>query len=431
MRLQHRDATSVTVSSSPKSARAGVIWRVTRRYYGVTLIYAFAGGFLFGVYPLFLRSRGLDQLQINSVMAVYFVVIFLTDIPTGAFADAIGRRNSFVLGCGLRVIAFVIYFYVHRYALFVLAEIIDGVGTTFCSGAIDAWGVDALDGAGYTGLKDRLFSRIQQLTAVGWMGSALIGAYIANIDIAWPWLVGAIGYVVSAAAAVMLMEEQGARRPAINLTQVPLQVARRVAAGMRQGFGRRTVFLLSLANAMSFAAWSSYWMQWPQLVNDDYRVGIWIVGWIFCVLTIGQLIGAEVVARARPDGSLRGLRLSMLVVGSAAMLAGAGLSARRPNIVVALLFGMRICTGAMQPLVSSWLNEQIDAEQRATLLSFANTFATLGGSGGLVIGGFAADRLGIAATWLILACIALLAAPCFLALRPESAPVPVPSPTGE
>ncbi|HUY18327.1 MAG TPA: MFS transporter [Candidatus Binataceae bacterium] len=419
------------MSPAPESAGAGVLRRVTRRYYAVSLIYAFAGGFLFGVYPLFLRARGLDQLEINSVMAVYFVVIFLTDIPTGAFADAIGRRNSFVIGCALRVIAFVVYFFAHRYALFILAEIIDGVGTTFCNGAIDAWGVDAVDAAGYTGLKDRLFSRIQQLTAVGWMGSALIGAYIANVDIAWPWLVGAAGYVVSAAVAMMLMEEQGAPRSTLKLAEVTLLVARRVAAGMRQGFGRRTVLFLSLANAMSFAAWSSYWMQWPQLVNDDYHVGIWIVGWIFCLLTIGQLIGAEVVARVRPDESRRGVRLATLVVGSAAMLAGAGLSARRPNVVVALLFGMRICTGAMQPLVSSWLNEQIDAEQRATLLSFANTFATLGGSGGLVIGGFAADRLGIPTTWLILAAIALLAAPCFWTLRPEAGAMPIPSATAK
>ncbi|HTW89663.1 MAG TPA: MFS transporter [Candidatus Binataceae bacterium] len=413
--------------SSSQSARTAVIRRITRRYYAVSLIYAFAGGFLFGVYPLFLRARGLDQLQINSVMAVYCIVIFLTDLPTGAFADAIGRRNSFVLGCALRMVAFVIYFFVHRYALFMVAEIIDGVGTTFCSGAIDAWGVDALDAAGYSDLKDRLFSRLQQLTNVGWMTSALLGAYIADINIAWPWLVGAVGYTVSAAAAMMLMKERRTVRAALSPAQVSLQVARRVVAGMRQGFGRRTVLFLSLANGMSFAAWASYWMEWPQLVNDDYRVGIWIVGWIFCVLTIGQLIGAEIVARVRPDESLRGVRLSMLVLGSAAMLAGAGLSARQPNLVVTLLFLMRIFTGAMQPLVSSWLNEQIEADQRATLLSFTNTFATLGGSGGLLIGGFAADRLGIPTTWLILASIALLAAPCFWALRPESAAAPIPS----
>jgi MFS family permease len=85
----------------------------------------------------------------------------------------------------------------------------------------------------------------------------------------------------------------------------------------------------------------------------------------------------------------------------------------------------------MQPLVSSWLNEQIEADHRATLLSFTNTFATLGGSGGLIIGGIAADRFGIPATWLILASIAILAAPCFWALRPETGAVPVVAASGK
>ena len=40
-----------------------------RRYFAVWWIYSFGGGFLFGVYPLFLRARGLNQLQMNSVLA--------------------------------------------------------------------------------------------------------------------------------------------------------------------------------------------------------------------------------------------------------------------------------------------------------------------------------------------------------------------------
>src|SRR5689334_17322546 len=173
---------------------AATVRQVMRRYYGVWWIYSFAGGFLFAVYPLFLRSRGLTQFQMNSVLATYFAVTFLTDVPTGAFADALGRRRSFLLGCTLRSLAFLVYFFAHRYVIFLLAESIDGIGTTFCNGSIDAWGVDALDEAGFAGIKDRLFSRISQLTNIGFIGSAVIGAFIADTNIAWPWLLGAAGY---------------------------------------------------------------------------------------------------------------------------------------------------------------------------------------------------------------------------------------------
>src|SRR6185437_8049001 len=165
-------------SSAADTRRDGAGLRdITRRYYAMWWAYAFAGGFLYGVYPLFLRSRGLDQFEINSVLACYFVVMFLTDVPTGAFADAMGRRRSFILGCAVRVTAFMVYFFAHHFVIFVIAECIDGIGTTLCNGAIDAWGVDALDAAGFAGIKDRLFSRISQLTNFGFMAAAIIGAY--------------------------------------------------------------------------------------------------------------------------------------------------------------------------------------------------------------------------------------------------------------
>jgi hypothetical protein len=105
---------------------------IVRRYYGVWLAYSLAGGFLGGVHPLFLRARGLNQFEINSVLAVYFAVYFavafLFDVPTGAFADALGRRPSFIVGCLLRCLGFGLYFLSHTYVLFLIAEAIERIG---------------------------------------------------------------------------------------------------------------------------------------------------------------------------------------------------------------------------------------------------------------------------------------------------------------
>src|SRR5580658_4333901 len=206
------DAETVTALGGTLAPPGLTVHAILRRYYGIWTIYSLGGGFLYGVYPLFLRSRGLDQFQMNSVLALYFFVTFLTDVPTGAFADALGRRRSFVLGCTLRVAAFLVYFFAHAYPIFLVAEAIDGVGTTFCNGAIDAWGVDALDDAGFVGLKDRLFSRISQLMNIGFMVSALIGTYVADVNIAWPWLMSATGYAISAIVGATLMHERPGRR---------------------------------------------------------------------------------------------------------------------------------------------------------------------------------------------------------------------------
>lgn len=391
--------------------------QVTRRYYSVHLIYSLAGGFLFGIYPIFLQSRGLNQFQINSVLAVYFIVLFLTDIPTGAFADALGRRQSFVLGAVLRVAAFSMYFFAHQYWVFLIAESIDGIGTTFANGAVDAWGVDALDRAGFVGLKDRIFSRVVEFTNFGFMISAIAGAYVANINIAWPWLCGAGGYVIAGIVGTWLMTGERRRETHQDFGALPRQVVTRVGEGFAEGFSNRQVLLLSVAGAISLAAWAPYWLEWPILFNRSYGVGVWIIGWLYCLLTLGRIVGAELVSRLGRDETSRAARLTALVIGASVCLAAAGVLSDRPNVALAVLFVMNLCTGAIQPLVQSWFNEQVRAERRATLLSFFSTMGTLGGSIGLLFGGYVADVSGYAVAWQVLGLISLVAAPCYWMLR--------------
>ncbi len=396
---------------------APTIRDIIRRYYTVWGMYSFAGGFLFGVYPIFLRSRGLDQLQINSVLATYFLVLFLTDVPTGAFADLLGRRRSFVLGATLRVSAFILYFVAHHYYVFIIAEGIDGIGTTFGNGAIDAWGVDALDDAGYDGVKDRLFSRISQLTTIGFMGSAMIGAYVADVNIAWPWLLGASGYVVAGIVGAFLMHDERVRTTTVRIADIPRRIAENVGGGIRAGLGANTVLMLSIANAITVAAWAPYWVSWPVMFNESLAVGVWIIGWIYCGLSAARLIGAEISARLQGDENQRAARVSMLIIAASTMLFLAGLFGGRPAVSLAMLFIMNLFTGAMMPLVQSWFNEQLESGNRATLLSFNSTFQTMGGAVGLLVAGRIADTAGIPFEWQIAGLISLCAAPVYWATR--------------
>jgi MFS family permease len=391
---------------------------VLRRYYAVSLVYALAGGFLAGVYPVFLRSRGLNQLEINSVLAAYFVVTFLTDVPTGAFADALGRRVSFVLGCALRAVAFALYFVSHTYALFLIAEAIDAAGTSFCNGAVDAWGVDALEHTSFSASKDHLFSRVSQFASVGFMTAAMAGAFIATVDIAWPWIFGAAGYVVCGGLGALLRERVGAAAR-VDLAGIPAAIATRIGQGMRRGFASRPVMLLSLAEAILLAALAPYWIEWPLFFSDSYGVGIWVVGVVFCVQSVSHMAGAEIVVRAGGASRHRPLVLAGLVLAAGVSVAGAGALAATPTLALAALVLMNVVLGAREPIALSWFNEHVAPEDRATMLSFRSTLALLGGSLGLLLGGYVVDLRGIPFHWRMAGMLVLLAAPCYLALRPR------------
>ena len=133
--------------------------RTERRFYVLSAGYNLGQFFMAPVYPLFLLSRGLDLLQINLILGIYLITIFVFEVPTGALADVAGRRASFVLGCATRTAAFILYAGAQGFAECATYEFIDAVGTTFVSGALEAWAVDGVQAEGDGRRIEGLFAR--------------------------------------------------------------------------------------------------------------------------------------------------------------------------------------------------------------------------------------------------------------------------------
>lgn len=401
---------------TPRALDRSAILSVTRRYYCVWGFYAFAPSFIFAIYPLFLRSRGLNQFQVNTVAGTYFLVTFLTDVPTGAFADAIGRRVSVVLGCALHAAAFILYFYSYHYWHFIAAEIIDGVATTFGNGAIDAWAVDALDAAGFEGAKDRIFSRVAQIFRVGAMTGALSGAYVGRFDLATPFMLGAIGWIVAGAVGLMLMDGRAHAAAKFSTRSAAAEVRRRMVDGTRIGFSTRAVRLMAFASLISAAAWAPYWQEWQPYFRAQLGSGVEVIGWIFVCFSLAQIAGAQIVNWMPWAWERRAEYLTVASAISSAALIAAGLAAHSPALAFAMFMLAQFTAAAAGPVYQSWFNEQIDGDNRATLLSFGSTFATFGATAGLPVQGLIVDAAGVGAAWQGAGLLAMLEVPVYLAL---------------
>src|SRR5438132_14151281 len=104
------------------------VTRTERTFYLLFGSYSLAQFFLAPVYPLFLLSRGLDLLEINLILAIYLITVFVFEVPTGALADTAGRRFSFVLGCATRTAAVVLYSRARGFAASPTFESLDAIG---------------------------------------------------------------------------------------------------------------------------------------------------------------------------------------------------------------------------------------------------------------------------------------------------------------
>jgi MFS family permease len=393
--------------------------RTERTYYLVFGLYSLWAWFIAPVYPLFLRSRGLDALEVNLVLAIYLVVIFAFEVPTGAAADLVGRKTSFLLACAVRALAFGLYAVAHDFRDCAVAEVIDGVGTTLASGALDAWAIDGMRAEGDERPVARFFARAQMLARVMMIVGGLACAYLAAVDFSLPWWVATGGFVSTGAIALWRMHEapKGA---------IPAATRPGLLAAMREGFrsvhGAPVLGLVCALTGASFFAAIPAHMLWQQRMIDLSAEGVWIIGWLWVLLNLAAVAGSALLPRL-----LERLRRERVLCLSAAWRGVAlGFAALATTFSPALggWLLQEVSFGLSEPVMQAWMNEHVAAEHRATVLSIRSMIGTLGGGAGLVVIGFVARDHGIPASWLLSAALFLATAPAFLLLG-RFAPVTV------
>ncbi|HKN01763.1 MAG TPA: MFS transporter [Candidatus Binataceae bacterium] len=404
---------SVADLANDRSARS-----VTRRYYVVWGSHMAGSSFIAGIYPLFLAARGLDQLQINLVIAVYLAVCLLTDVPTGAFADVIGRRASVVLGCALHMAGYILYYKSYSYWHFIAAETLDALGKTFANGPIDAWLVDALSEAGAGDRLRTVFSRRSQIWRAASMSGAVVGAYAARGSLATPFLLSAIAWAVAGLVAFTLMDagKRSRRAPSIGA-----ELRRRTIESTRAGFNDRGVLMLSSAVMIFSMAWAPWRWEWQRSLSAG--MGVEIVGWLWVAFSLAHMLGAETVVWSKVAWRARARWITGCVMVESAAFLLSGFFPMRIALVCALFVIANVASGAIEPVHLTWFNEMIEGENRATLLSFQSTFGTIGGIFGLPLQGEIVDRLGAGLAWQTIGLLSLLQMPFYLALR-GSRPTP-------
>ncbi|KKU88394.1 MAG: hypothetical protein UY19_C0030G0001, partial [Candidatus Wolfebacteria bacterium GW2011_GWA2_47_9b] len=157
-----------------------IVWQ----YYLFSGCFTTALSFIFSTYSVFLIAKGFDLLQMNLVNCFFVVGVFCMEIPTGAYADVLGRRNSFIAACFVLSAAMGIYYMADSFWMCVLAELIGAAGSAFCSGSLEAWAVDSVKHTGMRGQLHSIFRREQYVVRIGSIIGSLLGGYIAQGDLA-------------------------------------------------------------------------------------------------------------------------------------------------------------------------------------------------------------------------------------------------------
>jgi DHA3 family tetracycline resistance protein-like MFS transporter len=361
---------------------------------------------------------GLSPLQLVLVGTALEIATFLFEVPTGVIADTFSRRLSVIIGMCITGAAFVLVGVVPLFGAVLLGNVIWGIGSTFISGAREAWI------AGEVGEKElgRVFVRTAQVRQVAALAGTFVSVGLASLWLGLPLIIGGCLTIALGVFLAFAMPEVGFA-PTPRGERTTWQALGRTLSDSAQAV-RRSPLLLTVAGVSIFAGASS---EGFDRLGDAHLLANFhfpTLGTFAPVVWFGIInAGARILSLAATE-LFRGRidRLSHHVAATtrtlfviqaliAASVIGFGLAG---SFMLALTaYWTRAVIGALgSPLYDAWLAQRVAPKLRATVYSMLNQADALGQSAGGpaigAIGSYISLRAAIVATGIMLAPAAAL-----------------------
>lgn len=363
----------------------------------------FNARFYYPVFSILFLDFGLTLSQFALLNVVWAATIVLCEVPSGALADAVGRRRLLVFAGLLMVIEIALWAFVPLgnmtlvFWVFVLNRILSGMAEAAASGADEALAYDSLKKEGDESDWGRVLERQIQLQSVGFIVALTLGGFLydtAMLQTFSGWL--GLGWnldsettmrlplyftlitAILTLMTVLRMREIDDRHRLVRIDRQSVRKAFRLVwqAG-RWIFRTPFVLVLMLFGLMS----DSPVRMMITMVSQYYRL-IEIPEYLFGVLgSILALFGFVIPGIARKLCEKRSPLFNLILTSITILLGLIGLCFVWPwvGLVPAiLLFSSMYSVGFF---LSYYLNQATSSEQRATVLSFKGLFLNLGYGG--------------------------------------------------
>ncbi len=376
----------------------------------ITIYYIFS--FLLGMYiangttVLFARVLEFSYSQIFTLGAIYMLMFTLFEVPSGAFADLVGRKKSIALGC----------------MVLTIAAIATGVSSTypqvFASFFIWALGFSCISGATEALLYDRIadektygqvLGKSLLLGLCGTIFAGVVGPYLFDINFRYPYLASAIPFFLAGIAILFFYEPAKTYVYSFKNHLSQMKDAARTAATNK--FIRWATCVMALTFAVSYTMSNAYQ---PYLQNIGFAVGVFSI--ILPIMFLFEGLGGFSSAKFYTKHGENKLFV-MILMFLGASIGAMGLFPAKGALVLVFLY--TFLQGVGRPLVSIYSNRYIESSQRATVVSVQSMISTIAAALPLFLFGFLTDKFGLNYLFMLLGALILVIGTVLLLVKPK------------
>jgi len=311
---------------------------------------------------LFYKENGLNVTQVFTLQSVYSLSIVLLEIPSGYFADVLGRKNTISLGAILGFVGYAIYSVTSGFWGFFIAEVVLGFGQSMISGADSALLYDSLMDARQ---QDKYIRHEGRMTSVGNFAEAfagILGGLLAAVSIRYPYYGQTLVAFVAVPAAITLIEPKTENnRLELGWKKIVGVVQLALVKNLQL---RWNIILSSVVGASTL---TMAWFVQPWLIRAQTPVEMFGAIWT----ALNLLVGIAAMFAYRVEHKIgRNKTVVVLIFLLALGFIAMGLNKYYWAIPFIVLF--YLARGVATPILKDSINRIAPAAMRATILSVRN-----------------------------------------------------------
>ncbi len=319
------------------------------------------------VMVLFFQENGLSVQDIFLLQALFAVVVIVVDIPTGYFADAWSRKASLIVGGCLSTIGYATYAMSYGFWGFLVAETLIGVGMGFVMGADSAMLYDTLLNLNRSDEYLRSSGRNMGVGLLAESIASVLGGFAALVSLRFPLCLDVATTACIIPIAMSLVEPEVHGKSSRGGIVRVIGIAKHALHGHPQ-----IKWLILYSSFVSASTLTMVWFIQPYLLATHVPIALFGLVWAFLVG-----VAAFFSWYAQRIECVFGRRLSLILL-IALPVAGYGLvSTFWSSWSFLWLLCFYVTRGISNPVLSSYLNEHIASDMRATVLSVKNIFGRL------------------------------------------------------
>jgi MFS family permease len=360
-----------------------------------------------GTTVLFERVLGFSFSRIFILGAVYMLMFVIFEIPSGAFADLIGRKATVMIGCGALALGAVATGLSHTFTQVFFSFFLWSFGFSMISGADEAMLYDRLqDEKTYA----QVVGRSHFFALSGMALAGVVGPYLYSLNFRSAYLASAIPFFLAGSALLFFQENRG-RQGQFTLTAHWAQIKTGVLIAYQNRFVLWAIAVLSMVFGVAYTLSNSYQ---PYLQNLGFSIHAFsvILPVMFVIQALGGMVSGKIYVWLGEN------KIFAFCLTALGILVGLlGILTTKQGL--AILFGYAFLQGILQPVLSTYTNRYIDSTHRATVISVQSMIATIAAALTLFLFGFLTDQLGLSRLFLILGVLVLIVSFVTLIAKPR------------